>query len=140
MGIWQEFKEFAIKGNAIDLAVGIVIGAAFGKIINALVENVIMPFIGMFSGGVNFASLKLTLASPAAVAGLGSAQPATLEYGLFIQAIVDFLVVALALFAIIKFLNNLKRKEPAAAAEPAPPSTEEVLLAEIRDLLKQRAL
>jgi len=140
MSIWQEFKEFAIKGNAIDLAVGVVIGAAFGKIINALVANVIMPFIGLFSGGVNFTSLKLTLANPAAVAGLGSAQPATLEYGLFIQAVVDFLVVALALFAMIKLLNNLKRKEPAIVTEPAPPSAEEVLLAEIRDLLKQRTV
>lgn len=142
MGLWQEFKEFAIKGNAIDLAVGVVIGAAFGKIINALVEHMIMPIIGLFSGGVNFTSLKLTLINPAAIAGLGSTKPATLEYGLFIQALVDFLIVALALFSMIKVLNTLKRqeKEAAPAPEPTPPSTEEVLLSEIRDLLKQRAV
>ena len=137
MSIWQEFKEFAIKGNAIDLAVGVVIGAAFGKIVSSLVDNVIMPLVGLFSGGVNFTSLKLTLANPAQLAGLTGLEPATLQYGKFIQAAVDFFIVAFVLFSIVKVLNTLKRKE-ATSAPPAMPPAEELLLTEIRDLLKQK--
>jgi large conductance mechanosensitive channel len=141
MGIWQEFKEFAIKGNAIDLAIGVVIGAAFGKIISSLVQNILMPFIGLFSGGVNFTSLKLKLANPVAIPGLGTTEPATLEYGQFIQTLVDFLIVSIVLFSVVKILNQLKKTEKKqAASEPAPLSTEQVLLTEIRDLLKQRSI
>jgi large conductance mechanosensitive channel len=139
MGLLQEFKAFAVKGNAIDLAIGVVIGASFGKIVSSLVDNLIMPFVGLFSGGVNFTSLKLKLANPAPIPGLASPEPATLEYGKFIQATVDFLIVAFVLFLIVQGLNRLKRKEevaPAPAAPPAP-TPEQLLLTEIRDLLKQ---
>ena len=137
MGLWQEFKEFAIKGNALDLAVGVVIGAAFGKIITALVDNIIMPFVSLLSGGVNFTSLKLKLATPAQIPGLTARDPATLEYGKFVQATVDFFIVALVLFTVVKLLNRWKRTE----APPAPmPAKEELLLTEIRDLLKQKSV
>jgi large conductance mechanosensitive channel len=140
MGLWQEFREFAIKGNAIDLAVGVVIGAAFGKIISSLVDNIIMPFVGLFSGGVDFTSLKLQLANPVAIPGMTPTAPATLEYGKFIQSTVDFLIVALTLFAVIKVLNSLKRTKEAEAPPPPTPPKEELLLTEIRDLLKQRSV
>lgn len=136
MGMLQEFKEFAVQGNAIDLAVGVVIGAAFGKIISSLVDNLIMPLVGLFSGGVDFATLKLKLANPAPIPGLPTPEPAMLEYGKFIQATVDFIIVALVLFLIVKALNRLKRKE--AATPTTAPSEEQVLLTEIRDLLKQK--
>jgi len=137
MGLWQEFKEFAIKGNALDLAVGVVIGASFGKIISALVDNMIMPFVGLFSGGVNFTSLKLKLANPTPIPGLSSTEPATLEYGKFIQATVDFFIVAAVLFAVVKLLNHWKKTE---APPPPTPPKEELLLTEIRDLLKQKSV
>ncbi len=135
MSLLQEFKEFAIKGNAVELAVGVVVGGAFSKIVCAIVENLIMPLISLFTGGVNFTSLSIKLANPVALAGLPSPEPATFAYGKFIQATVDFFVVALVLFLIVKALNKLKKAE---AAPPTTPSTEQVLLTEIRDLLLQR--
>ena len=134
MGILNEFKEFAVKGNAIDLAVGVVIGAAFGKIVTSLVNDVIMPPIGMLVGGVDFSYLAVTLrdktdAAPAIV----------LRYGVFINTIIDFMIVAIAIFALVKGINTLRRsKEEEAPAAPPEPTREEVLLSEIRDALVKR--
>jgi large conductance mechanosensitive channel len=128
----QEFKEFAIKGNAIDMAVGIIIGAAFGKVISALVADVFMPPIGVLVGGVNFSDLALTLKEAA-----GNTPAVTLNYGNFIQTLVDFTIIAFAIFMAVKFINRLKKKEAAPVATPEP-SREERLLTEIRDLLKER--
>lgn len=129
----QEFKEFAVKGNVVDMAVGIIIGAAFGKIVSSFVADVIMPPIGVLVGGVNFTKLAATLKEAA-----GDAPAVTLNYGNFIQSVVDFTIVAFAIFLVIKLINKLKRTE-AAAPPPAPaPSKEELLLTEIRDLLKEK--
>lgn len=133
MGILNEFKEFAVKGNAIDLAVGVVIGAAFGKIVTSLVNDVIMPPIGTLLGGVDFSYLVVTLrektdAAPAVV----------LRYGAFINTIIDFLIVALAIFALVKGINTLRRKKEEAPPAPPEPTREEVLLTEIRDALVKR--
>jgi large conductance mechanosensitive channel len=129
MGFIKEFKAFAMRGNVMDMAVGIVIGAAFGKIVTSLVNDVIMPPIGMLLGGVDFSSLGVTLKA----AGAGS--PAVvLKYGVFVNAILDFLIVAFAIFMVIKGMNALKRKQEAA---PAAPPVQETLLREIRDLLKK---
>jgi large conductance mechanosensitive channel len=132
MGLAAEFKEFAMKGNVIDLAVGVVIGAAFGKIVNSLVADVIMPPIGLAIGGVDFKNLAVTLGMDPA------GQPVLFKYGVFIQTIFEFLIIALALFMVIKAINRLKRSEPAAPAAPAAPPRTEVLLQEIRDLLARR--
>ena len=131
MGMMKEFKEFAAKGNMLDLAVGIIIGAAFGKIVSSLVADVLMPPIGLILGGVNFTNLKITLRE-----AVGTAPAVTLNYGTFIQTIVDFLIVAFAIFLLLKGVNRMRRKQ----AEVPPPSNQEVLLAEIRDLLKTRPL
>jgi large conductance mechanosensitive channel len=133
MGMLKEFKEFAIKGNAIDMAVGIIIGAAFGKVISSLVADVFMPPIGVLVGGVDFTKLALTLKETA-----GNAPAVTLNYGNFIQTLVDFTIIAFAIFMAVKFINKLKRKEVAAPAVIPEPSREELLLTEIRDLLKER--
>jgi len=136
MKIVQEFKEFAVKGNMVDMAVGIIIGAAFGKIVSSLVNDVLMPPIGLLIGGVDFADLKVTL-KDAAVDQAGNAIAAvTLNYGMFIQTLIDFLIIAFVIFMMIKAMNNMKKKE-AAAPVPAPPdpTKEETLLTEIRDLL-----
>ncbi len=130
MGMLQEFKEFAMRGNVVDLAVGVVIGGAFGKIVSSVVADMIMPPIGVLMGGVNFTNLKMVLKE-----GVGEIPAVTLNYGNFIQSGVDFLIVAMAIFLMIKALNSMKKAE--AAAPPPPPATE-VLLSEIRDLLKQR--
>lgn len=130
MSLASEFKEFAMKGSVIDLAVGVVVGAAFGKIVSSLVADVIMPPIGMAIGGVNFTDLAVTLGT----APDGSA--VVLKYGAFLQTIFDFLIIAVALFMAIKLINKLKRPDP--AAPPAPPPRDEVLLEEIRDLLKSK--
>jgi large conductance mechanosensitive channel len=127
----NEFKEFAVKGNAIDMAVGIIIGASFGKIISSLVADVIMPPIGVLIGGVNFTKLALTLKEAA-----DNAPAVTLNYGSFIQSIVDFTIIAFAVFMAVKIINNLKKKEAEAPVAAPEPSREEVLLTEIRDLLK----
>lgn len=130
MRLLTEFKQFAMRGNVVDLAVGVIIGAAFNKIVTSLVADVIMPPIGMLLGGVNFTSLKLTLAAP-----LPGMQPATLNYGAFIQTVVDFTIVAFAVFLLIKGINALNRKEQAS---PAAPPQDVALLTEIRDLLRER--
>ena len=132
MSMIKEFKEFAIKGNMIDMAVGIIIGAAFGKIVSSLVKDVIMPPLGILIGGVDFKDLAVTLKEAA-----GDAPAVTLNYGMFIQTCVDFLIVAFAIFMAVKVINVLKKKEEAKPAEPPKPSREEELLTEIRDLLKR---
>ena len=129
MSFAAEFKEFAMKGNVIDLAVGVVIGGAFGKIVSSLVENVIMPVVGILTGGVNFSTLAVTIGmSP-------KGEPVLLKYGAFAQAIVDFLIVAFVIFIAIKGINRLKQPPPAVAA---PPPRTEMLLEEIRDALLKR--
>ncbi|HOZ30831.1 MAG TPA: large-conductance mechanosensitive channel protein MscL [Bacteroidales bacterium] len=144
MGLGKEFKEFAMRGNVVDLAVGVIIGGAFGKIVSSIVADVIMPPIGLLMGGVNFTDLTLTLkdAVPAqldaAGAVLAEAAPAvTLNYGNFIQVLVDFLIIAFAIFMMIKAINSTKKKKVEAPASPPAPSKEEILLTEIRDLLKK---
>ena len=132
MSFVSEFKSFAMKGNVVDMAVGIIIGAAFGKIVASLVRDVIMPPIGVLVGGVNFSELAYIIQE-----AQGEAAAVAINYGLFIQSIVDFLIVAFAIFMAVKVMNSLKKKEEAAAAAPAKPSTEVVLLTEIRDLLKR---
>ena len=138
MKIIQEFKEFAIKGNVVDMAVGIIIGGAFGKIVTSLVNDVIMPPIGMIIGGVNFNGLRLVLKS-ATVDAAGVASPeVAINYGAFIQVLFDFIIVAFCIFMMIKGLNSLKKKKEETPAAPADPTKEEVLLTEIRDLLKNK--
>jgi large conductance mechanosensitive channel len=132
MSFVSEFKSFAMKGNVVDMAVGIIIGAAFGKIVASLVKDVIMPPIGVLVGGVNFSELAYIIQE-----AQGEAAAVAINYGLFIQSIVDFLIVAFAIFMAVKVMNSLKKKEEAAPAAPAKPSTEVVLLTEIRDLLKR---
>ncbi|MBU4263576.1 MAG: large-conductance mechanosensitive channel protein MscL [Proteobacteria bacterium] len=129
----QEFKTFAMKGNVVDMAVGIIIGGAFGKIVSSFVADVIMPPIGFLVGGVNFTNLAITIKD-----AIGDAPAVTLNYGKFIQSIVDFLIIAFAIFVAVKVMNSMKKKEEQAPVSPPPPSKEEVLLAEIRDLLKQK--
>jgi large conductance mechanosensitive channel len=130
MGLMQEFKEFAVKGNMIDMAVGIIIGGAFGKIISSLVADVIMPPIGVIVGGVDFASLAVTLRAATA-----TAPAVVLSYGKFIQNLVDFTIIAFAIFLVVKAINAMKRKEEEKPAEVTP---QEALLGEIRDLLKKK--
>ncbi len=140
MGMLKEFKDFAMRGNVVDMAVGVVIGGAFGKIVSSLVADVIMPPIGVLIGGVNFSDLKITL-KEAAEEG---ATAVTLNYGNFIQVVIDFIIIAFAIFMLVKGLNALinmrKKKEEKAPAAPAvpEPSAEEKLLTEIRDLLKNK--
>jgi large conductance mechanosensitive channel len=135
MKIVDEFKAFAMKGNVVDMAVGIIIGAAFGKIIASMVSDVIMPPLGLLIGGVNFTDLKFVMK-----AAVGDAPAVTLNYGNFLQVVFDFLIVAFVVFLMIKAMNSAKKKQAAApVAPPAPPapSKEEILLTEIRDLLKK---
>jgi len=132
MKILDEFKAFAMKGNMVDMAVGIIIGAAFGKIVSSLVNDIIMPPIGLLLGGVNFTDLKLVLK------GATETVPAvTWNYGSFIQVVIDFLIVAWAIFMIVKAINAAKKKEEAAPAAPPAPTKDQTLLTEIRDLLKK---
>ena len=131
MGMMKEFKEFAIKGNVVDMAVGIIIGAAFGKIISSFVADVIMPPIGVLLGGVDFTNLAYTVKEAA-----GEVPAVVISYGQFVQTIVDFTIVAFAIFIAVKAINSLKKKEEEKPEEPSEPSVEEVLLTEIRDLLK----
>ena len=121
----KEFREFAVKGNVVDLAVGVIIGAAFGKIVASAVEDVVMPVVGTLLGGLNFSTLAVQIGG------------ATLKYGKFIQTCVDFLIIAAAIFFAVKLINRLKREEEKPATPPVPPR-QEVLLEEIRDLLKAR--
>ena len=138
----QEFKAFAMKGNVIDMAVGVIIGGAFGKIVSSIVADVIMPPIGLLVGGVNFTDLKWVLKPAVLEDGKEVVAAVTLNYGNFLQVTFDFLIIAFSIFMFIKLLTTLteKKKEEAPAAPPAPPapSREEVLLTEIRDLLKER--
>ena len=144
MGFLKEFKEFAVKGNVMDMAVGVIIGGAFGKIVTSLVNDVIMPPIGLIIGGVDFTDLKVTLKQPILDAAGEVLNPAvTWNYGAFIQQVVDFTLLAFCVFMMVKVMNQLikKKEEPAPAPAPAPepePSKEEILLAEIRDLLKEK--
>jgi len=133
MSILKEFKEFAVKGNVVDMAVGIIIGAAFGKIVSSIVSDVIMPPIGLVIGGVDFSKLAVTLKQAS-----GDAAAVTISYGKFIQTVIDFTIVAFAIFMLIKAINTLKRKQEAAIQPPPAPSKEEVLLSEIRDILKAK--
>jgi large conductance mechanosensitive channel len=138
----KEFKEFAIKGNVLDMAVGIIMGAAFGTIVNTLVSDVLMPPIGLALGGIDFTNMFMTLKEGAAagpyssLAAAKAAGAVTLNYGVFINAIVSFLIVAFCIFMLVKSVNNLKRAEPAPA--PPGPTPDQKLLGEIRDLLKAR--
>jgi large conductance mechanosensitive channel len=136
MSFIQEFREFAVKGNVVDMAVGIIIGAAFGNIVNSFVNDVVTPPLGYLIGGVDFTDLAVTL--PALQDGK---EDVTIRYGAFLQNVFDFLIVAFAIFLAIKAINRLKRKEAAAQAAPPPPPApprQEVLLEEIRDLLKNK--
>ncbi len=143
MGMLKEFKEFAVKGNMLDMAVGIIIGAGFGKIISSLVNDVLMPPLGLLLGRVDFTQLKAVIqkGSEAVMDGATILQPAvkqvSINYGNFIQTIIDFIIVAFCIFLVIKAMNNLKKKEDAAPAAPAAPPEDVVLLKEIRDLLKK---
>ena len=134
MGMMSEFKDFAMRGNVVDMAVGIVIGGAFGKIVSSFVADVLMPPIGLLLGNVDFSDLAVTL--KAAAEGV---EAVTLRYGVFIQTVIDFVIIAFAIFMVVKAMNSLKKKEE-AAPPPAPPepSKEEVLLTEIRDALRSR--
>ncbi len=126
----NEFKAFAMRGNVVDMAVGIVIGSAFGKIVSSLVADVIMPPIGMIMGGVDFSSLAIAL-------GEGE-EAASINYGVFINTVLDFIIIAFAIFMVIKGINSMKKKEEEKPAEPPKPSAEETLLTEIRDLLAKQ--
>jgi large conductance mechanosensitive channel len=131
MGMTSEFKDFAMRGNVVDMAVGIVIGGAFGKIVSSFVSDVLMPPIGIMMGGVDFADLSIVLQ-----AAQGEVAAVTLNYGSFIQTVVDFIIIAFAIFMVVKAMNNMKKKEEEAPAEPPKPSAEVELLTEIRDSLK----
>lgn len=132
----DEFKAFALKGNVMDMAVGIIIGGAFGKIVSSIVNDVIMPPVGLLVGGVNFTDLKIIMKE-----AVGDVPAVTINYGNFLQVTFDFLIIAFAIFMVIKFMNNLNRKKAAAEAvappPPPTPSKQEQLLTEIRDLLKK---
>ncbi|MDH3351930.1 MAG: large-conductance mechanosensitive channel protein MscL [Gammaproteobacteria bacterium] len=129
----SEFKGFAMKGNVVDMAVGIVIGGAFGKIVSSFVADVLMPPIGLLLGNVDFSDLAVTLQ-----AASEGADAVLLKYGVFIQTVVDFIIIAFAIFMVVKAMNSLKKKEEAAPSAPPAPSKEEVLLTEIRDALRSK--
>jgi large conductance mechanosensitive channel len=137
----KEFKEFAMKGNVLDMAIGVIIGGAFGKIVSSLVSDVLMPPIGLLTGGVDFSSLFLNLSGTpqASLAAAKAAGAPTINYGVFLQATFDFIIVAFVIFLLVKQMNRLKKEAPPAPpAPPAGPTTEEKLLMEIRDALKGR--
>lgn len=138
--MWREFRDFAMRGNVIDLAVGIIIGAAFTTIVNSLVNDIIMPPLGLALGGIDFSDFFLTLkgGSYPTLTAAKAAGAVTVNYGLFINAILRFIIVAFAIFILVKQINRLARPTP-APTEPPPPPREEVLLTEIRDILKDRA-
>lgn len=132
MSMMSEFKQFAMRGNVVDMAVGIVIGGAFGKIVSSFVNDVLMPPIGLAIGGVEFSDLAITLKEAS-----GDVEAVMLNYGAFVQTVVDFIIIAFAIFMVVKAMNSMKKKEEEKPAAPPKPSNEEVLLAEIRDLLKK---
>ena len=131
MSMMSEFKDFAMRGNVVDMAVGIVIGGAFGKIVSSFVADVLMPPMGLALGGVDFSNLAITLQE-----ATGEAEAVLMKYGVFIQTIVDFLIIAFAIFLVVKAMNSMKKEEPEEEAAPPAPSNEEVLLTEIRDALR----
>jgi len=137
MGMLQEFKEFTMKGNVVDMAVGVIIGGAFGKIVSSLVADVIMPPIGVLLGGVDFSDLSVTIKEASKNAAGVDVPAVVISYGKFIQTVVDFTIIAAAIFFLIKALNSFKKKAEEAPSAPPAPSNEEILLAEIRDLLKK---
>jgi large conductance mechanosensitive channel len=132
--MFKEFKEFAMRGNVVDMAVGIIIGAAFGKIVSSLVNDVIMPPIGILLGGIDFSNFMLTLKE-----AMGEVPAVTLNYGVFINTVIDFLIIAFVIFMVIKGMNRMKRKQEEEPAAPPAPTKEQTLLTEIRDLLKSRS-
>jgi large conductance mechanosensitive channel len=131
MSMMSEFRDFAMRGNVVDMAVGIVIGAAFGKIVSSFVNDVLMPPIGIAMGGVDFSDLAMVLKEAS-----GDVAAVTLNYGSFIQTVIDFVIIAFAIFMVVKSMNKMKKKEEEKPAAPPEPSAEETLLTEIRDLLK----
>ena len=135
MGFIKEFKEFAMRGSVIDLAVGVVIGGAFGKIVTSMVDDIIMPPIGYITGGVDFSNMKYVITEANEAAGTAEV---AITYGNFINVVIQFLIIAFCIFLVIKGINSLKRKEEAAPEAPAAPSKEEVLLTEIRDILRSK--
>ena len=139
MGMVKEFKEFAVKGNMVDMAVGIIIGGAFGKIVASFVADVLMPPLGLLIGGVNFSDLKIVLTEAVLDAeGVETAAAVSINYGNFIQVTIDFVIIAFAIFMMVKAMNSAKKKEEAAPPPPPPgPTDDQKLLMEIRDLLKK---
>jgi large conductance mechanosensitive channel len=129
----KEFKEFAVRGPVIDLAVGVIIGGAFGKIVTSLVNDILMPLLGILIGGINFTDLKYVI-TPAS----GNAAEVAFMYGAFIQSVIDFLIISFSIFLFVKLVSSLKKKEPEPEPSPPEPSNEEILLQEIRDLLKDK--
>jgi large conductance mechanosensitive channel len=138
MGLLKEFKEFAVKGNVVDLAVAVIIGGAFGKIVSSFVNDIVMPPLGVLLGGVDFKDLSVTLRDAYTTDGGVEMAAVVLSYGNFIQNVVDFLIIAFVIFMAIQAMNRFKKKEEAAPAPPAAPPKSEVLLEEIRDLLKNK--
>jgi large conductance mechanosensitive channel len=139
--IVQEFKEFALKGNMVDLAIGVIIGAAFGSVVTSLVNDVLMPPLGWLTGGLDFSDKVIVIQHKGArhlITGNVLPKDVVLSYGKFINAIISFLIIAIAIFAVVKVMNTLRRKEEAKPAEPPAPTPDQKLLAEIRDLLKDR--
>lgn len=133
MGMMQEFKQFAMRGNVVDMAVGIVVGAAFGKITTSFVNDILMPPIGLMLGGVDFSNLVVTLKAKTA-----EAEAVTLNYGVFINTVLDFLIIAFAIFMVVKAMNAMKKREEQTPETPPQPSQDIVLLTEIRDALRNR--
>ena len=129
--MFEEFKKFALRGNVLDLAVGVIIGGAFGKIVTSLVNDIIMPIIGLIIGGINFTALEYVI-------GANREEPIIIKYGEFIQSAIDFLIIAFSIFIFIKVINSFKKKEMEIPEKPPEPTKEELLLGEIRDILKQR--
>lgn len=133
MSIINEFKDFAVKGNVIDMAVGVIVGTAFGKIVSSFVSDVIMPPIGVLVGGVDFSDLAFTIKNAA-----GASPAVVIAYGKFAQTVIDFAIIAFVIFMVVRFIYSLKKKAEAAPAAPAAPTKDQELLAEIRDLLKKK--
>jgi large conductance mechanosensitive channel len=133
MKMLQEFKQFAMRGNVMDMAIGIIIGAAFGKIVSSIVSDVIMPPIGLLLGGVDFSNLAITLRE-----GADGIEPVLLKYGVFINTVIDFIILAFAIFMVVKAINSMKKKEEEKPAAPPEPTKSEILLAEIRDELRKK--
>lgn len=132
MSFFKEFKEFAMRGNVVDLAVGVIIGGAFGKIVSSVVNDIIMPLIGIVVGNIDISSLALTIPS-----NIANAEPVILKYGMFLQNVINFIIIVFCIFILVKIMNNFKKKTEEIEKEAPAPSAQEVLLTEIRDLLKK---